>query len=238
MSMKAVKRMFSVILVAALLLLTGCMRETESKSYDVIKFNGRDYVACGNTILLDSRLPGVTGWEDTRKLLLTEIGRVNRSTVYAVAGLDSNDWILCFFEPMIGFGPQGLYHSVDIKMESVADFMPDSLEVYALTPPTASGSGTEALYGSTSEQTAIDSVVKTILSGKELPPDAQLEAQKKAWSYDNSKQYRLEFKSRTFPNLRYLYDYTIGKDGKCYVLSEQAGFEADDSILNNIEPPQ
>lgn len=224
----------TVLLCAVALMLSGCLLFTSGQSYETIRFNGREYVSCGNTILLDYRLPGMTAWEDLQKSLLTKIDQTNSSDVYEISGVDSSEWIYCHFEPMLGNGPNGVYHATDINMDTVADFKPDSLTVYVLTKPTATGSGSESLYRDTTDPAVIDAVVKAMLESKSLSPGALQEAQRKAWSYDNEQQYRLEFKSTNYPNLLYLYDYTVGTDGICYVLSDRTGYELDSDILRLI----
>jgi len=228
----------SVILCAAVLILSGCLlfaSDAPDKSYDTIRFDGRDYTACGNTILLNSRGPGASSWEDMTKTLLTKIGDTDGSAVYAIDGLDSAGWLYCDFQPMLGNGPRGVYHAADVAMDTVKDFKPDALEVYALTKPTSTASGTESLYASTTDQRAVDGIVTSILDGKALTPEAFQEAQAKDWSYGNAQQYRLEFSSEAFPNLLYLYDYTVGNDGMCAILSDKAGYETDAGLLKLLE---
>jgi len=199
-------------------MLVGCTTGgSKANLKNSVSYDGIDYVIQENIGL---NFDGFHDFNEGLGELCEKVGSIRHADVYKILGLEQSDWIFLDNNSMLSSDDPygGIYRSSRVKMDTIADFKPDYLDIYYLTPPTSEQSGTEIQIFNTEDIKIIEKIVTAIESGKTVPSEKQAEVTKAMHYGDNNyHSYRLEFLSENYPNLVYRLFYAEDINGKFYI---------------------
>ncbi|NLT96302.1 MAG: hypothetical protein GXW85_12385 [Clostridia bacterium] len=231
------KRNGLIILLAVILTVgmlggvVGCaMDDSKEKLKNSVRYEGTDYVLHEDIGL---NLDGFSDFHEGLGELCEKVGTLGQAGVYKIHGLEQRDWIFLDNNSMLSsdapFG--GIYRSSKVKMDTIADFKPDFLNFFYLTPPTSQQSGSEKHIFATKDLKIIERITAAIENGKTVSTEKHTEVTKAMLYGDSSYQsYRLEFLSDSYPKLVYRLNYTEDPNGRYYI-----GFYGDITPYKIIE---
>ncbi|GAE89790.1 hypothetical protein [Acetivibrio straminisolvens] len=218
-SRKGISILLAVVLIAGMAgVFTGCVNDSSKvKSKDSVTFDGVDYILHENVGLDFS---GFKDFHEGLGVLCEKIGRLSDADVYKINGLNQNEWIFLdnnsMLSPDAPYG--GVYRSSSVKMDTIADFKPNHLDIYYLTPPTLEQSGTDIHVFDTGDSGIIEKIVAAIENGKAVSDEKQEEAANAMLKGNGRyKNYRLEFSSESYPKLLFRLQYSEGENGRFYI---------------------
>lgn len=205
---------FSILLIPVIfliLLIGSILINSSNESYETISYQGNTYELVSNTIGVD--FEGYEDYYTGLEQLGKKIDVYKSSDVYEIKGIDPNDFLLFDNSAMLPMGPLGLYKNAAIKMDTVADFKPDSIDIYYY------GEDIEAadLPYRIKDQIIIDKIISLV----DKEPTAQVEV-----TWDDT-YYNMDFKGTTYPNLAYRYTYIEKPEGTYYLQNEKLCYEID-----------
>jgi len=197
--------------------LAGCtMDDSKANLKNLVRYDGIEYVIQEDISL---NFDGFYDLHEGLGELCEKVGSLQHADVYKLRGLEQSDWIFLDNNSMLSSDAPygGIYRSSTVKMDTIADFKPDYLDIYYLAPPTAEQSGTERKIFDTADLKIIEKIVTAIENGKTVSAEKHEEVTK-AMLYGDScyQNYRLEFLSESYPKLIYRLDYTEDVNGKFF----------------------
>lgn len=209
----------AVVLTAGVAgLLAGCTKvQGKAGLSNSVNLDGTDYILQPN---IQINFDGFDNLSEGLSELCEKVGTVGNADIYRIRDLGQDDWIFVDNNSMLSSNAPygGVYLSSAVRMDTVADFKPDYIDIYYLTPPTSEQSGAGIRIVSLDDSEIIGKIASAIDNGKPVSSEKQAEVTKAMINGTNGFwTCRLEFLSESYPNLVYRLEYIESVNREFYV---------------------
>lgn len=142
--------------------MVGCaIDDSKVKLNNSVSYDGIDYVIQEDIGL---NFDGFHDLHEGLGKLCEKVGSLHHADIYRIHGLEQSGWIFLDSNSMLSSDDPygGIYRSSTVKMDTIADFKPDYLNVYYSTPPTSKQSGAEIQIFDTADWKIIEKITVTV----------------------------------------------------------------------------